>query len=194
VGELHFITSVRNLASIATAGIRCHNDMLGLEHVSVADLEVQTIRATKRVPAKQQRLHDYTNLYFDARNAMMWILRQVKRRNDLVVLRVSPDVLDIAHTIVTDGNAASTTTRFYDPITQLELLDHSSIHAVSWNDPDPFVKAEKKRQRCAEVLVPQLVPPSMLTGCYVELPGHVAKCEADLLDVPVEVKPYVFFC
>lgn len=193
IRELHYITSIRNVRSIAQHGIRCHNRMIGMNHVSVANSEVQEIRARKTI-AGNAKLHDYANLYFDARNPMMYVLRQVDRRDDLIVVRVSPTVLDAVGTVVTDGNAATVTTRFYDPRYQLTMLDRERICALSWNDPDPFVKAEKKRQRCAEVLVPDEVAPSLLIGCYVERIEHLPMCRKELPGLRVEVNTHVFFC
>ncbi len=55
-------------------------------------------------------MHSYANLYFDARNPMMYCLLD---QPDLIVVRVSSEVLDIPNSVVTDGNAASGVTRFY---------------------------------------------------------------------------------
>src|SRR5580704_12288136 len=109
VRELHFITTVDNLGSILMRGIMCHNRARRLAHRSVASESVQRRRRGKSVPGGLS-LHSYANLYFDARNAMMWCLQG---EPDLVVIRVSPDVFDIPDTVITDGNAASGPTRFY---------------------------------------------------------------------------------
>lgn len=93
IRELHYITSVRNLRSIARHGIRCHNRMTSTEHVSVANPGVQEIRAKKTIVGGG-RLHDYANLYFDARNPMMYRLRRIEGRGDLIVVRVSPNCGD----------------------------------------------------------------------------------------------------
>ncbi len=192
--ELHFIASASNLGSIGRFGILSHSMVGALPHTSVANQSVQSTRAGKSVPGQRQ-LHDYANLYFDARNSMMYVLRHGdQRRQDLVVVRVSPTVLDFAGVIVTDGNAASVTTRFYDAVTQIGVLDPEPIFALSWNDPDPFIKAEKKRQRSAEVLVPDQVHPSLLIGCYVERPEYTPWCNQELPGLPVEVNPRVYFC
>jgi ssDNA thymidine ADP-ribosyltransferase, DarT len=192
IAELHFITSGSNLRTIGQHGILSNTQIRQIPHTSVAKPGVQDIRAGKIVPG-QRPLHQYANLYFDARNPMMYLLRCIHVRTDLVVVRVSPRVLDLPGTVVTDGNAATATTRFLDPKWQLEELDQDRVRALSWNHADPFIKAEQKRQRCAEVLVPDKVPPNMLLGCYVEHAEHVQLCHNHIPNFPVEVNSHVYF-
>ena len=108
VKELHFITTIDNLGSILMRGIVCHNRAKRLPHRSIASVSVQDRRRGKSVPGGLS-LHNYANLDFNARNAMMYYLQD---EPDLVVIRVSPDVLDIPDTVVTDGNAAAGPTLF----------------------------------------------------------------------------------
>lgn len=164
VKELHFITTMDDLGSILRRGILCHNRARRLPHRSIASEDVQDIRRGKSVPGGRS-LHNYANLYFDARNAMMYFLRD---EPDLVVIRVSPEVLDIPDTVVADGNAANGPTRFYPSPDGLQRLDSARIFARSWDDPNYWVKKEKKRVRQAEVLVPDLVPSEYIEGCYVD--------------------------
>lgn len=164
VRELHFITSIDNLGSILERGILSHNRAARIEHLSVAAEEVQDIRHGKRVPGGST-LHSYANLYFDARNPMMYCR---KERPDLIVIRVSPDVLDIPDTVVTDGNAASGSTRFYPSPEGLRFLDPRPIFAARWTDDDYWQYIEKKRARNAEVLVPNLVSSRYIEQCYVD--------------------------
>src|SRR5687768_12873759 len=70
VRELHYITPISNLPSIGRLGILSHEAADRLQAASIAMPEIQDIRATKRVP-NGLRLHQYANLYFDARNPMM---------------------------------------------------------------------------------------------------------------------------
>lgn len=189
VKELHFITTMDDLGSILMRGILCHNRARRLPHRSIASEEVQGIRRGKSVPGGLS-LHSYANLYFDARNAMMYCLQD---EPDLVVIRVSPEVLDIPNAVVTDGNAASGPTRFYPSPDGLRHLDSARIFAWSWNDPDPWVKIEKKRVRQAEVLVPHLVPSEYIEGCYVDTQEKRRACLA-FEDLPaVDVRREIFF-
>ena len=164
VSELHFITSIDNLESILMRGILSYNRAGRILHRSVASEDVQGIRHGKSVPGGSS-LHSYANLYFDARNPMMYCLLD---QAGLIVVRVSSEVLDIPNTVVTDGNAASGVTRFYPSPEGLRYLDSTQIFAWSWNDSDYWRKVEKKRARNAEVLVPNLVPLEYIQGCYVD--------------------------
>ena len=190
VKELHYITSSANLVSIATHGLLSHKRAQHVPHVSVANLKVQNRRAPKILP-NQRSLHEYVNLYFDARNPMMYSL-MADGAEDLVIVRVSSDVLDFPGTILTDGNGASDSTKFL-AVHGLEKLDESKVYAVSWNAADPFQKIELKRLRCAEVLVPDMVAPDYLNGCYVPQQVQRAVCAEQVPDWTVEVWPRVFF-
>jgi ssDNA thymidine ADP-ribosyltransferase, DarT len=182
VRELHYITSTANLASIMRMGILSHQLADGVSHRSVASEDVQGIRRNKRVP-NAAPLHSYVNLYFDARNPMMFRLHD--RHTDLVVLQISPDVLDIPGTIVCDGNAASDYSRFFPSQTGLCYLDKDRIFADDWTDPVTAIYWEKKRIRNAEVLVPGRVDIGYIRGCYVNTtcPADVRQAIASVLNV-----------
>ena len=103
--ELHFITSIANLPTLLKYGIQSHHRAeVGrkkglLQPVSVAMQEIQDIRANKSVPG-QRLLHTYANLYFCARNPMLF--KRKEQHLDICVLRVHTDVLDSAGAIITD--------------------------------------------------------------------------------------------
>jgi len=191
VTELHFITSIENLGSILERGILSHDRAARVNHKSVALKDVQDRRRDKRVP-NGGRLHGYANLYFHARNPMMYYLKH-NDYNDLAVIRVSPAVLDLPDAVLADGNAASVGTRFYPSPNGLADLDSQRIFAWSWNDTDFWAKQEKKRARNAEVLIPNLVASRYIRGCYVDTPEKRAFCEG-LDDLPtVTVNRGIFF-
>ena len=105
-------------------------------------------------------LHQYANLYIDARNAMLF--RRQAEHLDLCVLRVSTDVLDLADVVIADRNAAADLVRFSPAPQGLALIDRELVFADWWNG-----SVEAKQVRCAEVLVPGEVPPRFLLGAYV---------------------------
>ena len=109
--ELHYIVPLANLASIATQGILSHARAERVEHKSVADPEVQSRRSQRRLPSGRM-LHEYANLYINARNAMLYKRCAEGESRDLCVLRISQGVLNIPGTYVTSGNAASDWTKF----------------------------------------------------------------------------------
>lgn len=176
VKELHFITSITNLESILQHGILSHNRAKLIPHDSCADEEVQERRRRKQVP-NGARLHSYANIYFHARNPMMFTLTR-NGRDDLVVIRVAQTVLDVADTVLADGNAASEGTRFYPSPEGLTNLDSSLIFAKYWTDEDYWIGKEKKRARSAEVLVPDMIASSYIEGCYVDTAAKWSHCRS----------------
>lgn len=190
VTELHFITPLANLASIVQHGILSHERAQAIPHVSIALEEVQDRRRNKRVPGGL-RIHEYANVYFDARNPMMY--RRLGQRRELAVIRVSPRVLDMPGAVIADGNAAGDGTCFRESPGGLEMLDEERVYAEWWTDDDIFTHWEKKRQRCAEVLVPDCIPPSFITGCYVHNTQALRTCHTVSPGLKVEVRRDVFF-
>jgi hypothetical protein len=189
VKEFHFITPFSNLGSILMHGILSHDSAARLEHLSVALETVQDRRRVKPVPGGLS-LHSYANLYFDARNPMMSRLRD---RTDLVVVRVSPAVLDIPDAVVSDGNAAAEGTRFYPSPEGLSHLDSELVFARYWTDLDYWRRKGKKRARCAEILVPNLIPSTYINGCYVDTEEKSRECLGffeDLLTADVRGEIY----
>lgn len=182
------MTPIANLGSIMQHGLLSHARADGVPHESVAMEEIQERRAARRVP-NARPLHEYVNLYFDARNAMMW----ARRSTDLVVIRVAPDVLDLSGVVVTDGNAANNPTRFYASPAGLEHLEADRVFAESWTHSDPWQKLEWKRQRQAEVLVPDSVPPLFILGCYTRNGDAASRCRPHVGDLTVEVNGRVYF-
>jgi hypothetical protein len=159
IHELHYICSMANLPSVMRHGILSHQRAAAVQHVSVASEEVQARRAAKVVP-NGRPLHQYANLYIDARNPMMYVLKD--RHLDLCVVRVAPEVLDLDGVVIADGNAAGWMTRFGPSPRGLTAIDRDKVRAEWWN-----TSYEAKRVRCAEVLVPDVVPPRLLKGVYV---------------------------
>src|SRR5947209_6215878 len=99
VTELHCIMPIVNIGSVMKHGILSYERAAKLEHRSVALQPVQDRRDQKRVPGGL-KLHQYANLYFHARNPMLF-----KRQNEaqnLCILQVSTAILDADGTVITD--------------------------------------------------------------------------------------------
>lgn len=188
VTELHYMTPLANLPSIAKHGLLSHQRVARLPHASVAMAGVQDRRSGRTVPGGQP-LHQYVNLYFDARNAMMFL----RKARDLVVVRVAPTVLDLPGVVVTDGNAANGPTRFLPSPSGLSILDEERVFAVSWDHSDYWEKQERKRQRQAEVLVPDVVPEEYIVGCYTCHMPEAEQCRQIAPTWEIEVNRRVYF-
>lgn len=173
--EFHYITPIENLPTIFALGILSHNGMKkkNIRHRSVAMQEIQDRRAKVVVPGGKP-LHDYVNLYFHARNPMMY-LRSAEHAS-LCVLRVSVNVLDLSGVVVTDKNASSDYVRFAPAPGGLTIVDYGLTFAESWTHPDdPIEEARHKSAKCAEVLVPHRVDQSFILGIYVScLESHAS--------------------
>jgi hypothetical protein len=81
---------IANIASVLTKGVLSNERAEKLKHKSVALQAVQDKRHTKQVPGGL-RVHQYANLYFHARNPMMYKRRD--QAEELCVLRISLKVL-----------------------------------------------------------------------------------------------------
>lgn len=195
--ELCCIQPIANLRSIGAHGILSHNGAAEIDHVDISMEEVQDLRIGKRVPdarvpsAEWLWLHDYANLYFCARNPMLY--KRLSRRRELAVLRIRTDALDLPGVVVTDGNAASHATRFGGAAEGLARIEKAITYARYWIHPDPYAHAEHKRRMCAEVLVPDCLPPEFIVGAYVSCDEAAAAYAAAGLPWPAEIKRYVFF-
>lgn len=100
-------------------------------------------------------------------------------------------MLDLPGVVVSDGNAAADTTRFYEPSEGVAALDDDLVFARSWNHPDYWEKQERKRIRSAEVLVPERLGTEYVVGVLVR--NAEDRDYITSHNLSVEVKPDVFF-
>jgi hypothetical protein len=188
VNELHCIMPIANIASVMRYGILSHEQVAKLPHRSVAMQEIQDRRDQKSVP-KGLRLHQYANLYFHARNPMLF----KRRHEDVCVLTLSTAVFALQGTVITDQNAASDYSRFLSP-TQWSVLEFEDIFALDWRHPDDLYRYYRhKSRKCAEVLVPRCVPAELITGAYVPDYGARDRLLQTGFTLSIIVKPDFFF-
>lgn len=188
VTELHCIMPIVNIASVMQHGILSHEGAARLRHHSVAMQAMQDRRDLKTVPGGL-KLHQYANMYFHARNPML----SVRRSEDVCVLRISTQVLMLPGAVITDQNAASKYVRFCAP-NQWGLLDFDDIFARDWTHPDDQIREWRhKSRKCAEVLVPQQVPPNMITGAFVVDDAADGRLRQAGFALPTVIDPDFFF-
>lgn len=85
----------------------------------------------------------------------------------LCVLRVNTGVLDLPNVVIADENAASDYVRFTPAPTGLANIVREIVFAESWKHPgDQIAEWRHGSATCAEVLVPDRVPPDHLVGAY----------------------------
>lgn len=190
VTELHCIMPIKNIPSVMQYGILSNERSAKLPHDSVAMTEIQERRDNVHVPGGL-RLHQYANLYFQARNPMMY--KRKNQANTLCVLRVSCDVLKADNVVLADQNASSDYVRFLSP-NQLRLIDFDLVYAADWTHPgDPIAYYRHKARMCAEVLVPNYVPYECIIGAYVLNQTSQNTLLAIGFNLPITINPYLFF-
>jgi hypothetical protein len=190
--ELHFITHIENVPSILQRGILCNKKGKRFVKRDISMEEVQDIRKGKKVPGGRP-LHEYANLYFQARNPMMYKRCCEGLREELAVLRIRPEIIDQPKVVITDGNAAVFITAFRAAPDGLEIVDRALTFATYWTHADEFEKRRRKAASCAEVLVPEVVPPDYITGAYVATRDAGVRLCRLCATLPIRIKPHLFF-
>lgn len=190
VVELHYIVHDENIRSVMQHGILCFSKAEQLGHVSWA-LDTAQERRARKHPADGKTVHDYANLYFDAHNPALSKLRHMNE--SLAVMRVSPAVLDIPGTMIASQNAASAGVRFYASPDGLAYLNRDVLYAEYWLHPDEDAKRTHGYVKCAEVLVPDHVAPSLIIGAYVATAARVEAVRRLAPTLAVVNKPLLFF-
>jgi hypothetical protein len=190
VTELHNIMPIGNIPSVMAHGILSHEQAAKLPHSDVSKADVQDRRDKVQVPGGL-RLHQYANLYFDARNPMMY--KRLAQVEALCVLCVSTDVLTLANVVISDQNAASDYVRFY-AAGFLRVLNFNQIYADDWRHPDDRIAYwQHKSAKCAEVLVPNGIQADFIRKAYVVSEAARSSLLATGFSKPVEFMPRLFF-
>lgn len=187
---LYNIQAISNIPSIMQYGLLSNEKADSFRHTSIAMNEVQERRAIVRVP-NGLRLHQYANLYFDPRNPMLSKSRS--QNEDICILKFSIDVLDMHGVIVTDQNASSDYVAFYPPEVGLKQIDFDLVYAKYWIDDDYYKMRRKKSIKCAEVLVPNMIPYNYVLCAAVVNENALEKLELTGFDRDIIVKPGEFF-
>ncbi|MFM5495728.1 DUF4433 domain-containing protein [Aeromonas veronii] len=189
VTELHCIVPICNIRSVMQHGILSYERAAALPHTSVAMQAVQDRRDLVQIP-RGLKLHQYANLYFHARNPMMYLRKG--QAEQLCVLKVSRNVLAVASVVIADQNASSTYVRFLSP-QQLASLNLDRVYAQDWRSDDQITYFQQKAAKCAEVLVPYSVSQSLIIGAYVVNNTAKASLQATGFSLPITINPDLFF-
>lgn len=190
VTELHCIMPICNVPSVIQHGVLSHEKVRKLNHSSIAMAEIQERRDIKAVPGGL-RLHQYANLYFCARNPMMY-----KRKDEvesICVLQVDTKVLTEPGVVLTDQNASSDYVRFYSHPEGMNHIEFDLVFARDWTDPDRIAFFKKKARKCAEVLVPYTVSSRYIKGAYCGTPRAVTQLKGSGFPHPINVDGDLFF-
>jgi len=171
-------------------GILSYKQSKKINHNSVAMEAIQDRRENKVVPGGRP-LHEYVNLYFHARNPMLYVRQS--QHIDLCILRVSAEILDLPGVVITDSNASSNYARFAPAPQGLLIVDKDLTFAEYWTHTNPIEAYQRKSAKCAEVLVPDRVESHFIIGAYVSCLEAKEAFEALGLAIPVTINSYLFF-
>jgi hypothetical protein len=184
--SFYHMTHITNFKSILQHGILSHKLAHSFRHINAFDIsnaEVQKWRSRSE-PVYQRSIHEYAPLYINPKNPMLCKLQPIQ--DELVILKVSRDILDHHQYIYTDGNAASRDTLFSSsPSILRDSIDVLNAH--TWSNHD-----DGKRRRCAELLVYPRVMPDYIVGIICSN-TRLAGVIGELSSLPVEVDTSFFF-
>lgn len=165
LGPASHITHIDNLEKIIADGLLSHNLMSGKKYFDLSDPNIQLGRENKIILDTGKTLHDYVPLYFGWKSPML--MRHQDKNEQIIYLRYSLDILKTSGAVISNGNARSNDTRFYNfkEIKDLSNLNAQAINSVKW-----VGEPEKKRQKQAEILIPDQIPFSQVFEiiCYSE--------------------------
>lgn len=187
--ELGYIAPIATVSSILRRGILSYRRAEGVARASIALQDVVQLRANTVIAGRS--LHDYASLYISPRNPMLFKRSSIHDR--ICVLRVSADVLDIPDVIITDSNAGSKYVRYGLAPAGLAIVDRDRTLAESWTHKDQIDQWRHSAQKCAEVLVPDSVPPRYVIGAYVSCDKSRRSLEQLVPDLPITVDSHLFF-
>ena len=191
--QLHYIAPLANIASILSLGILSHKRAARVEHDTVAMPEIQERREKVVVPGGRP-LHEYVNLYINARNKMMYKVKCKHGTRGLCVIRVSTQVLDLPDVVIADQNASSDYVRFASSPWGLTRIDKDLVYARSWKHADdPIEEMRHGSIMCSEVLVPEKVESRFILGVYAPTTASVSKIKDEFPDLSVTSNGDLFF-
>ncbi len=189
--ELHYITPISNVPSMLSRGILSHRRVTKVQHESVAMQEIQERRAKVTVPGGRA-LHDYVNLYISARNPMLYLRRG--HHESLCVVQIGTEVLDLDGVVIADRNASSDYCLFGPAPSALINVNGDLVFAEYWTHPGNVIEEwEHKSIKCAEVLVPDRLPPEFIRSAYVSCDVGKGRLAAVAPGLAVTINGHLFF-
>jgi O-acetyl-ADP-ribose deacetylase (regulator of RNase III) len=166
--ELYYITHINNLPSILKRGILSH-ELVKAENVPFISIYADDIVAKRReIKTPDGRsLWSFANLYFQARNPMLYkvvFFSESTDANDIAVLGVQMSVLNKPDIFISTGNAASASSVILPAREGKKALSQirKDIDKEYWTE-----ESGSKRKIMAECLIPGIIPPELITEIYV---------------------------
>jgi O-acetyl-ADP-ribose deacetylase (regulator of RNase III) len=193
IKELYYITHYNNVPSILKHGILCHQAIEegGIPFTPIYNKEIVSRRA-QRLVSRGKNLWAFANLYFQARNPMLYKVVHDKPLNEIVVLGIRRDVMDLEGTFIADGNAANSPTT---------IIPHPKLTKAQWTEITNNTQREwwnqedgSKRKIMAECLVPERISPDYIDTIYIPNLDVKENLESILpIEIPVVPEADMFF-
>ena len=198
--HLYYIAPIDNLKSILKNGILSHSraytwwDRNIVKKKTIYDPDIiQRRKDRKDEELKGKSLLDYANVYFQARNPMLYRVIKEHGAKNIVVLEINANIINIPEVGITDGNAASSGTQFFDDVDKgLKNLDKKLFDKGYWIGLE-----DGKRKIMAEVLIPDCIPRENIISVYTDSQNTSDKIKKTMAKVlsnrAVIPHPWMFF-
>jgi len=182
----YHLTHKDNLAGILQHGILSHTDVLMRDDVLAVDISDAGAQRWRDRPesVNHRAIHDYAPLYINPKNPMLFVRRSLQ--HEIVILKISPNVLQDGQHIYSDGNASSRETRF-SANSDIVADSIEALNSKYWANC-----TDGKRRRCAELLVYPRVQPSHVVGAICSNKALANEIAMDS-NIQIEVNPSMFF-
>ena len=191
IRELYYITHIDNVRSILMNGILSHSRIMerDVKYTPIYDECIVSRRKEIKTP-NGKTLWDFANLFFEARNPMLFRVKCEKDTYNLAIIGVDPSVLTLPGVYVTTGNAAHSQSEIVAPSRGMMSSILRNTKREFWSEHDG-----SKRKIMAECLVPDEIPVSYIRAIYVA--DHDSKLKVEKMGVansiPVIPEPHMFF-
>ena len=195
--KFYNFSPLENLKSILEKGILCHR-LLEEENIPHKDITNHSvmIRRKEKFIKDNKSLHDFTNLYFNARNAMMYAVTRDKDRGNIcsefAVIEIEIDIRKSYCEIpvyISDINAANDASTFYDA-QRLSLGTYKKIKELATSTYDVWNKAATQ----AECLIENKTPTNYFKRIHVCCDEMVDKVRTlTQSKLPIYKNPDMFF-
>ncbi|SMN10900.1 ADP-ribose 1''-phosphate phophatase related protein [uncultured Candidatus Thioglobus sp.] len=194
INNLYYICHIDNLQSILENGLLSHNKIQTLSPKIIYDESIISRRKDiKPNPEKNETLWDFSNLYFNARNAMLYRVIHEQDLKNIVIIQFNKSVLDYAkrcNGYISIGNAAHSES-YFSEITK-GLKDLKKIWSF-WNKEYWSESDGSKRLMMSELIVQDKIPEDFIDSIYVasEAIGNKIKELTNFSNIITE--PNMFF-
>ena len=195
--HFYYITHKDNLKSILKKGILSRSQTKenlwtkifkqGIKSIHSEDV----VQRRKDTQFRGRSLWDYANVYFQARNSMLFSVKEKFGKENIIVLQINSDILNIPSAGITDGNAASQSTNFFEDIDRgLSVLNQNQFDKQYWSDKD-----DSKRTIMAEALVPDQIPKEKILGIFTanQIVADQIRKDQDVGGLNIIPNAYLFF-